>query len=629
MFNLPRGIDSAVDRPLATARWESIESTQLLAYQGGGSLFLGAVPNANHWDRLRATYEQGAKAMEAAITGKAPIAERIDAVNTLEKKWRDSLLYECLPVGLGSDQHALLVAASRSGKGADCIVPNLCLYQGSVICVDPKGENSSTTALRRGPGRNDRENSIKGMGQTVYVFDPFGVADVPVDLRCSINPLAYLDRSSPHATVGAELIAESLVVPSAGRSSEHFDGTAQDFLKGLILYLITIFKSPTLLTLRRFLTRGDKEGWDRRCQELDDPDAKEPPAKLKRFLALNPNPVVYLLNTMAESEAFDGIVAGAAQTLLDCGPEERGGILSTARRNTAFLDTTTKEFKRALEGSDRVVDLDAFKKDSRGATLYLVIPANRMTKHGRLMRCAVSLLLERCYSDLAAPACGAPVLFVLDEFATCLGYMSIIEKAAGYAAGFGVKLWFIVQDLQQIKTLYRNSYETIVSAAGVIQIFGVSDLETTTYASKRLGDTEIIRHVANHTINDQSGTSSPSGQDRARTILSGGRMGLPGLVLSAMSARASSESVTASEAVNQQIQVTPLLRPDEIERYFSRESGAQLILIKGRLPIWALRVHYYDTSWFDGFYAKTQKPAPHTKLSKMGALRLPWRQARS
>ena len=603
MFGLPRGTDSSIDRPLATIRWESLERIELLAYRNGSSLFLGATPRAKNRDQLRAVYEEGAKAINTAIATDLPIADRIEMVNDLEKKWRDSLLYDCLPIGHQSDQHALLIAPSRSGKGADCIIPNLCLYPGSVIVIDPKGENASITALRRGPGCKDPTKPIKGMGQIVHVFDPFDEADVPSELQSSINPLSYLDPASPSATIGADLIAEGLVIPGDGRSA-HFDESAQNFIKCLVLFLITTSKNPNLMTLRRLLTQGDRVGWETKCGNLDDPDAKEPPPALVRFLARNPNPTMYLLNTMAECEAFEGIVAGGAETLIACGPEERGSILGTARRNTAFLDTITPEFKRALEGTERPVDLDAFKKDPRGATLYLVIPANRMTKWGRLMRVIVSLLLEYAYSDLTPPASGAPVLYILDEFATCLGHMPIIEKAAGYAAGFGVKLWFIIQDLQQLKSLYKNSYETIVSSAGIIQVFGASDQETTTYISKMLGDVEIIRHVTNHSVNDQYGTGTPSDQQLAGNIVTGGRGMFSRIATSVLSSQSESESVTLSETLNQQIQIVPLLRPDEIARHFSRESGAQLILVKGQLPIWALRTHYYDMPWFNGLFVK-------------------------
>ncbi len=44
------------------------------------------------------------------------------------------------------------------------------------------------------------------------------------------------------------------------------------------------------------------------------------------------------------------------------------------------------------------------------------------------------------------------MLFVLDEFPV-LGYMKSIETAAGLMAGFGVKLWTIVQNVGQLNSI--------------------------------------------------------------------------------------------------------------------------------------------------------------------------------
>jgi type IV secretion system protein VirD4 len=238
------------------------------------------------------------------------------------------------------------------------------------------------------------------------------------------------------------------------------------------------------------------------------------------------------------------------------------------------------------------------------------MPVNRMNKWGRLLRCVVGLLLEECYRDLTPPASGFPILFLLDEFVTCIGYMTIIEKAAAYAAGFGVKLWFIIQDISAFKAAYPKSYQSLLSNAGMIQVFGLSVDETAVFVSKMLGETEIIRNTISRTINDQYGTGTPSERDSARGVLGANKMFLSGLGASLFSSESASESLTVSEAINQQIQIVPLLRPDEIARYFSRESGAQLILIKGQLPVWALRVHYYDCPWFRNLFVEPRDPPP-------------------
>ena len=56
------------------------------------------------------------------------------------------------PVGYLDDRHIVTIAGSRAGKGVTSIIPDLCLYPGSVICIDPKGENAAVRERRRGDG---------------------------------------------------------------------------------------------------------------------------------------------------------------------------------------------------------------------------------------------------------------------------------------------------------------------------------------------------------------------------------------------------------------------------------------------------------------------------------------------
>ena len=108
----------------------------------------------------------------------------------------------------------------------------------------------------------------------------------------------------------------------------------------------------------------------------------------------------------------------------------------------------------------------------------------------------ISNMLNRMYELDAEPATGQPVLFLLEEFAS-LGHMEVIEHAAGYAAGFGVKLWMIVQDIPQLKRHYKEGWETFLGNAGLVQAFANSDETTLAFLSKKLGETEVSQHIRN------------------------------------------------------------------------------------------------------------------------------------
>jgi type IV secretion system protein VirD4 len=608
MFSLPRGVDVAVDVPLASAVWESPQAVERLAYRGGAALFVGAIPAFENWPWLRQLYEQGGTALAAIATSGRPPAERAKLVEALEKLWREALLADCVPLGLDDDRHFVTIAGSRSGKGTSSIIPNLCLYPGSIVCLDPKGENADLTAARRGAGHEYCE----GLQQEVFVLDPFGVAKkVPDDLRAGFNPLAVLDPDSDSVVEDAALLADGLIVPGSTKDP-HWDESARAFIKGLILHLITTAERPTLFTLRRFLTQGDQEGWEAKKREA------EAEGTLAEFKEDCPTAFWHLLDVMKKNphSTLAGIIAGAAETLDACADEERGSILSTARRNTEFLDSVHPRFRETLEGKGRTFAPEIFKTAEHGASLFLCLPAERMSTHGRWLRLMIGLLLERAYRNKERPVCGAPVLYLLEEF-YCLGPMPKIAAAAGYAAGFGIKLWAILQDLQQLKELYPQSWQTFLANAGAVQVFGASDEDTTTHVSKILGDTEVRMHTVNRTANYQTGKNDPPPPPVGPVK---NPLDLVGRLLPHS---ATSEGYSVAEAVSQQIQMVPLLRSDEIAMEFARETGAALLLIKGRRPVWCLRVDYYASPWFWGRYAPDEKDAHKTKAPRPFGERTP------
>jgi len=633
MLNLPRGAFKGHENvALSTAEWGRPQEVARFAYTGGGSLFLGSIPYEESWVMLLDMRPKFAELAQQIETGRLTPPEKAKALRQLEALWVAALGADNLPIGLEDDRHVVTIAGARSGKGLSAIIPNLCLYPGSVVVLDPKGENASLTAARRGPGNE----WAAGMGQAVYVLDPFGVADVPDELRASLNPIALLDKESPLVVDDAALLAEGLVLPG-GDGDEHWTETARNLVKGVLLHLVSIRERPTLFDLRRLLTNGDTEGF-RQAKELVkahkqavreakrafekyredvDPDATftEPPEPEGLMPETVRSPFAYLLWCMERNDAFDGVVAGTAETLLGTGENERGSILSTARRNTAFLDTLGPRYKATLSGEFRPFDPDHLKGAPEGVSVYLCLPAERMGTHGRWLRLMIGLFLEKMQRQLIEPASKAPVLFLLEEF-FALGPMPSIEKAAGYAAGFGVKLWAILQDLQQLKSLYRTSWQTFLANAGAIQIFGASDRETLEYASKAMGEIEVSRVTASTTTNTSSGEARGSDLARFGPVMGGGvGRALPQLFMRGLLDDTSRSTNTVSgESLSVGLHVVPLLRPDEIALHFARESGAALLLVKGQRPMWCYRVNYNDSPWFEGLFTPLAKwQASHRK----------------
>ena len=365
-----------------------------------------------------------------------------------------------VPIGVADDRHLITVAGSRAGKGRGVIIPNLLSYPGSMIVIDPKGDLAAETARFR------REK----LGQSVYVIDPFGVSQLDKSYQGTYNALSTLHRFSETLIEDAGLIADALIVPSEN-SDPHWDESAKTFIEGLILHVATASEYDgrrDLGTVRELLMRADET------------------------LRLE------MMNNPAASKA----VIDAAVDFFERADKERLSVLASARRQLNFL--RYEQIKRVLvDGEFRLGDMK-----HKPVTIYLSLPAMRMGTCSRLLRLFVNMTLAAMEAEQVKPR--YPVLMCLDEFAV-LGPMKTIENAAGQIAGLGVKLWPILQDLGQLKALYKDRWETFMGNAGVLQFFGNSDLETLTWISKRLGDTTVVTQSHSHVGRDASERQGATG----------------------------------------------------------------------------------------------------------------------
>ena len=450
-------------------------------------------------------------------------------------------------VEIADNRHLVTIAGSRAGKGVSMIVPNLLNYRGSVVCVDPKGENAAVTAKWR----------ADVLGHDIVVLDPFGVAKGVDDYRKTFNPLALIDPDDREALDDVAGLADAIVVKSG--KDPHWDESARAFLKGVMLLMLSWLSDPDLRSLpllRQLVMRGLEN------------DAGE-------------DSFGELLRVMKSSLAFEGAIAGAGATIERMGDNERGGVLSNVARQTEFLES--EPIRDCMMGST----FDPSRLKSHGTTVYLVLPEWRLGTHSRWLRLMIGSLLVSLQRSEKLPPGRPPVLFILDEMAT-LGHMESIERAAGYIAGFGVKLWSILQDLGQLKDIYDRRWETFLGNAGVLTAFGNTDATSLDYLSKRLGETEVERLVVT-TSEQEGGSTQSTGIGRALDAVLARQMAV-GALLPQGKGSSHGRSVSAAP----QLHRTALMTADEVGRYASRESGTLIAYIGGLKPALLNRVSYFD-----------------------------------
>ncbi|MCH9782276.1 MAG: type IV secretory system conjugative DNA transfer family protein, partial [Gammaproteobacteria bacterium] len=252
--------------------------------------------------------------------------------------------------------HVVTVAPNGSGKGIGQVIPNLLEYPGSCIVLDVKGENAAVTARAR-----------REMGHAVHVVDPFGVNG---EGGAAFNVLDRLDVTNPDCVSESAVLADCLVVSEAkGGDGLHFDESAKILLQGLMLYVAG----------------------------LDDPERRTL-GELRRLLTGSEDALFELLALMADDDqAAFGIPARAANTLMGMADKERGAVLSTSRRNTAFLDDP--RIAAAMSRSD--FDLSAIKSELM--SIYLVMPANRIGPNARFLRLFIGSVIAAITASAKQP----------------------------------------------------------------------------------------------------------------------------------------------------------------------------------------------------------------------------------
>jgi type IV secretion system protein VirD4 len=430
-------------------------------------------------------------------------------------------------VGLGDDRHCVTVAGSRAGKGRSVVIPTLLSYEGSVLSIDPKAELATITARHR----------VERLRQRGVALDPFMVTSgYAASLRAGFNPMSVLTPDSATLIEDAGLIADGLVVRENSNSGDpHWDDSARGFIEGVVVHVATApeHAGRRHLGTVRDLIMGSAEVTQ--GKGLDRVEAE-----------------------MRSNAAAHGVVQDAAEDFFSKPDDERGSVLSTARRHIRFLAYP------AIRDNIARDDLDLASLKREKVTVYLCLPAMRMGTCNRWFRLVVNMALAAFEREPAKPS--PPVLMVLDEFAT-LGHMRTIEDAAGQLAGFGIKLWPILQDLGQLKALYKDRWQTFLGNAGAVQFFGNSDLTTLDYIAKRLGTTSVI-------VKNQSEVAD---RDQTRTDRRGAAWN---------------------------VQTPSLMTVDEIARIFGRDDALQrqLVIWSGFDPLILSRIKYDSHELFRGLY---------------------------
>lgn len=351
------------------------------------------------------------------------------------------------------DGHLLTVAPTRTGKAMTTIIPNLLRYQGSCVVLDPKGElYASTSKWRRKLG-------------PVYRIDAFDDGSDPKTAnwpRHGYNPIANIRSFSDARALAA------LMFPRDPKGQDFFIDDVLGFVAPLIWFLVRVAppERQNIGTLRAMMS-GNEESFRQN-----------------------------VLDRMAASgipEVVDG-----AQALLKKFVQKSGSStpLTTfyATLNSKLALWSDPALIAATDDNDVVFE----RLKDETATVYIVVPFAKMEPYAAYLKVVLQGALNGMIRNPRIPK--IPVLFVLDEF-LALGPSPEFRAAIRTHAGYGVRLWFFLQDVGTLQEHYPGTSWQAFFNCAVKQFFGTDEPFTAELIGKFLGTTTIAHRATNQGSN--------------------------------------------------------------------------------------------------------------------------------
>lgn len=196
-----------------------------------------------------------------------------------------------------------------------------------------------------------------------------------------------------------------------------------------------------------------------------------------------------------------GEQTAVADLLLDLGePDAHAAFTATCRREERTLSSVYATTEAVLapfadpavleSTTNHGIDTQALLEGQ--STLYVVAPAKDQERLAPLFAGLVEHVIDAAYARAAAGRpCDPSLLVVLDEAANTAPIRNLPQIAAT-AAGQGIQVVTIFQDLAQARSRYGEAADTILANhRAKLFLSGISDGRTLDYLGRALGDEEV------------------------------------------------------------------------------------------------------------------------------------------
>ena len=400
-------------------------------------------------------------------------------VNAMFAQKQNKLLTQNVRLGLDTHKHrrslnVLVIGGSGAGKSRSYVVPNILEANTNYVITDPKSEVLLATG-----------GYLKSQGYDIRVLNLVNLAESD-----GYNPFRYLRDEKDALRLVNNLIQAT--TPKDSHESDPFWVKSETALLQAIILMLwqeaPEYEQNFSMVMRVLEYAEVKEEDEEYVSPLD------------------------LLFQSIEREKPDCVAVRQYRVFkMAAGKTSKSILVSTAVRLAPFNLPQIK----AITDHD---DMDLYTLGEQKCALYAVIPDNDNS-----FNFLVSLLYAQAFQALYYSADqihhGAlpqHVHFVLDEFAAMP--LPGFTRELATMRSRNISASTIIQNLAQIKELYKNSWETIPGNSDTILYLGGNESSTHEYISKALGKGTINTKTHGQS-KGRSGSWSTNFQTSGRELL--------------------------------------------------------------------------------------------------------------
>lgn len=404
----------------------------------------------------------------------------------LNRRYRDTqgpnlLMTRNIRIGVDGYKHkhntnVLVVGGSGTGKTRTYAVPNVLEAGCSMVITDPKGE-----ILRKTGG------FLKRAGYEVRVFDLLNP-----DASFCYNPFRYVRDDKEVLQLITNLI-QNTTPPHAQSSDPFWEKSETALLQALMLYLL--HEAPP-----------EEQNFGMVMELLGSAQVKE------------------------EDENFESPLDILFERLAMCDPEsiavKQYGIYKQAAGKTAKSILVSVGVRLAAFNLPQIARLtmtDELHLDDLGerrVALFCCIPDSDKSLN-YLVGMVYTQLIQTLFYQADRVHRGrlpVPVHCLMDEFPNISLPKDSFQSALATMRSRGIFCSIIVQNIAQLKSMYKDSWESLVGLCDEFLYLGGNEQGTHKYVSELIGK-ETVETTSRSLSRGRSGSSSTSHQQTARDLM--------------------------------------------------------------------------------------------------------------